>query len=158
MSAPPLCRSVLGSARELTPGPEIVLLLKSALEREAGLRLALLFGSAAAGHLRPDSDVDVAIWPADPGISLEQELDLQARLSQACGREVDLVRLDRASTLLRWQVARTGVCLRSDPPAEEARFRARAGIEHAELRVVRDPAAERYRRRLAARAAGRTGE
>lgn len=129
--------------------------LTRALEGVPELRLALLFGSARAGHLRQDSDVDVAILPADAELSLAAELDLQARLTEACGREVDLVRLDRASTLLRWQVARTGVCLLSDPPEEEARFRARAGIEHAELRILRDPCAERYRARLAAGEAGR---
>ena len=59
--------------------------------------------------MRPDSDVDVGIVPNEDGPSLAEELALQAELSRACGREVDLVRLDHADLLLRWEVARDGV-------------------------------------------------
>ena len=114
------------------------------------LKLALLFGSVAKGAARPDSDIDVAIIPRDEALSLGAELDLQAALSAACGRPVDLVRLDRASTLMRWQVARDGVVLLAEPAVEHSRFRARAGIEHADFNLVRDPAAERFRQRMAA--------
>ncbi len=108
-----------------------------------------MFGSAARGAERADSDVDVGIIPADADVSLADELRLQAALSAACGAEVDLVRLDRASTLLRWQAARDGVAIVAHPPVEFSRFRARAAADHAELRIVRDPAAEQFRRRLA---------
>lgn len=124
--------------------------LKAALAAGPPMRLVMLFGSAVSERMRADSDVDIAIWPVDEGLELAPELELQARLSAVCGREVDLVRLDRASTLLRWKVAQSGVCLLASPAVEEPRFRARAGIEHAELRVIRDPCAERFRRRLAA--------
>jgi predicted nucleotidyltransferase len=131
------------------PDPALVAGLRAALPREPRLRLAVLFGSAARGALRPDSDVDVGIVPYDANLTLAAELDLQTRLSAACGREAEIVRLDRATTLLRWQAALHGVPLLSDPPTEWSRFQARAAIEHAELRVVRDPAAERFRERLA---------
>ena len=129
--------------------PDLRLRLRQALATAVPLRLAVLFGSAARGTLRHDSDVDVGIIPSDPALSLRDELALQARLTAACSREVELVRLDRASTLLRWQAAIHGEPLLSSPPQEISRFRARAAVEHAELRIVRDPAAERFRRRLA---------
>src|SRR2546428_6609232 len=73
------------------------------------LRLAIVFGSAAEGSARPQSDVDVGILFCAPEVPLHTELELQARLERACGRPVDLVRLDRASSLLKWEVARRGL-------------------------------------------------
>ena len=69
----------------------------------AGVELAVLFGSAASGRLRPDSDIDIGIlcsvgWELD----LAGELALGAELERVFGREVDLVRLDVGSTLLRF--------------------------------------------------------
>lgn len=93
--------------------------------------------------------MDIGIIPSDPGMSLREELELELLLTAASHRPVQVVRLDRASTLLRWQAALHGRALLSDPPQEISRFRARAAIEYAELRLVRDPAAERFRARLA---------
>jgi predicted nucleotidyltransferase len=116
------------------------------------LKLALLFGSTARGTDRPDSDVDVAILPEDLSIPLSAELALEARLAKACGRHVDLVRIDRASPMLAWRIARDAIVLLSEPPAEAPRFRARAAIEHDEHADVRREAARRYRLALARRA------
>jgi predicted nucleotidyltransferase len=112
------------------------------------VRLAVMFGSAARRALRPDSDVDVGMIPSDPELPLAAELDLQARLECACARPVDLVRLDRASTLLRWEAARCAVPVVADPPREFSRFLASAAIEHAEFVETYAPAAGRYRQRL----------
>ena len=112
------------------------------------LRLAILFGSGARGELRADSDVDVGIIPRDPDLPLVAELDLQVRLERACERGVDLVRLDRASTLLRWEAARAAVLVLADPPYEFPRFVASAAIEHADLMTLLAPAATRFRQRL----------
>ena len=80
----------------------------------------------------------------------DAERGLALALTRAAGREVDLVRLDHGSTLLRWQVTRDGVAILAAPPYELSHFRAQAGIEHADLRVSRDPAQRLYLARLAA--------
>jgi predicted nucleotidyltransferase len=126
----------------------IVATIRRVLAGGPPVRLAVLFGSAARGTLRPDSDLDVGIVPTAAELSLAAELDLQARLERACARPVDLVRLDRASTLLRWEAARGAVLVVAHPPQEFPRFLARAGAEHAEFIEVYAPAAERYCRRL----------
>lgn len=118
-------------------------------EGEPRLRLAILFGSTARGSARPDSDVDLAIWPADPDIPLSDELALQARLEALLGRDVDLVRIDRASPLLAWRIARDGIVLISDPPVAAIRFRARAAIAHGDDDELRRDAARRYRAAIA---------
>ena len=112
------------------------------------LRLAVLFGSAARDALRADSDVDIGIVPRDPSMSLSEELGLQASLERSVRRSVDLVRLDRASILLCWRVAKEGVLLFAAPPNEWPRFVARAGLDHAEFAPLYARAAEGFRRRL----------
>ena len=115
------------------------------------LRLGILFGSGARGARRPDSDIDLGIVPRDSELPLAAELDLQARLEHACRCPVDLVRLDRAPTLLRWEVARRGVLVWADPPEGFSRFVATAALEHADLMTTLAHAAERFRRRLVER-------
>jgi predicted nucleotidyltransferase len=131
--------------------------LRSVLADASLIRLALLFGSRARDAGRPDSDVDVGIIPRDPALPLTAELDLHARLERACEAAVDLVRLDRASTLLRWEVARNSVVLVAHPAAEVARFVAAAAIEHADLMTTLGPAVERFRRALARGCPGPAG-
>jgi predicted nucleotidyltransferase len=107
--------------------------LRRALAIGPSLRFALLFGSATAGRMHPESDLDVGIVPVDPDLPLRAELELQASLERASGGPVDLIRLDRASTLLRWEAARRGVSLVARSPDELTRFVARAALDHADL-------------------------
>ena len=113
------------------------------------LRLAVVFGSRARGNVHGASDLDVGIIPGDPDLPLAAELDLQRCLEVACGVSVDLVRLDRASTLVRWTVARDAQLLLAHPPSEFSRFQASAALEHADLMTTLGPAAERFRQQLA---------
>lgn len=128
---------------------QLVERLAAPLRAGPPIRLAVLFGSAVTGRERPDSDVDVGIWPQGEGLSDAEELALQSALTLAAGREVDLVRLDRASTLLRWQVARTGIPVLAAPPEEFPRFRARAASEYIEFAPAFETYGELFRQRLA---------
>lgn len=112
------------------------------------LRLAVLFGSFATGRARLDSDVDIAILPYKD-VALSVELDLAAQLSRVLAREVDLVRIDRASTLVQWQIARDGVLIFAEPTHEWIRFRARVASEHAAMAEPLRRAAELFMRRIA---------
>ncbi|MBI5368158.1 MAG: nucleotidyltransferase domain-containing protein [Planctomycetes bacterium] len=124
--------------------------MRAALATGGSVRLAMLFGSAATGTLRAGSDVDIGVLPLGADLTLRQELDLQVALSRACGREVDLVRLDRAPTLVRWEVARQGVLLWASTPHEAPRFVAEAASEYLDFAPAFERAAETFRRRLAA--------
>ncbi|MBI4402375.1 MAG: nucleotidyltransferase domain-containing protein [Nitrospirae bacterium] len=70
------------------------------------------FGSQAKGEARPESDVDLAILAADalPSSTL---FALQQELAASLKRDVDLVDIRAASTVLRMQVLSTGECLYS---------------------------------------------
>lgn len=68
--------------------------LRSVMRTEHNVRFALLFGSTATGADEASSDIDVLVDLRDP--SLERVVDLSARLTEAVGRRVDVVRLQDA--------------------------------------------------------------
>lgn len=126
---------------------ELIRDLKQLLSEGPPLKLALLFGSTARGSDRPDSDLDIAILPVDGELALVDELALQSRLALVARREVDLVRLDQCTPALRFRVAKEGIPLVSERSALSA-FRARAGIEHAELAPLVRRATELFLNRV----------
>jgi predicted nucleotidyltransferase len=100
--------------------------LTRALEDVPSVRLAVLFGSAARGAASADSDIDI-------GVSLERGSGfspaLRVALERAAGRTIDLVYLDTAPPLLRFEIARDGVVLVERDAHGWAEFRAHAMID-----------------------------
>lgn len=84
-------------------GPAVELLVD-----RFGVTRVVLFGSAAKGTARDDSDVDLAVEGLPPERWVEALLALEELLG--AGR-VDLVDLDEAGRLLRAKVAQDGVVL-----------------------------------------------
>ncbi len=65
------------------------------------------FGSTASAQEHAESDLDIAVLAGDP-IDAVARFELQERLAAAVGRDVDLVDLRRASTVMAMQVISTG--------------------------------------------------
>lgn len=83
----------------------------SLLQTQVGdLQAVYRFGSSVAGVDRPDSDVDLAILAARP-LGAVERFDLQELLAAALRRDVDLVDLRTASTVMASQIITTGVLL-----------------------------------------------
>lgn len=87
----------------MSAADEITAAVGGGLERFPQLTFAVLFGSAAAGRMRPDSDIDVAVYGAAGGrLEIEQdreidrETELQIALERATQRNVELLILNRA--------------------------------------------------------------
>lgn len=83
--------------------PHFAEAIRAALEPFPHLLFGFLFGSAAAGRLRSDSDLDVALYQESMGMleieaerELEQEADIQIALERATQRNVELLNLNRA--------------------------------------------------------------
>lgn len=74
------------------PTPDLTEQLRTLLESEGGIRLAILFGSIAQGTARADSDIDIAILKDQP-LTSDEKADLIARIANLCGRPVDLIDL-----------------------------------------------------------------
>jgi predicted nucleotidyltransferase len=110
--------------------------LRELLAKEPDVEVAVLFGSAAAGRLTDESDVDIylrlargARWTPD------RVRDLRWRLGDAVGRDVELVVEDRHATsvILRREVARRGVLIREARAGAWTGLRADAMIAYADL-------------------------
>ena len=68
--------------------------LRGALRTERNVRLAVLFGSTAAGNDGDASDIDILVSARDPDV--RRLADLSERLSGALARDVQLVRVSEA--------------------------------------------------------------
>lgn len=87
-----------------------------------------LFGSAAAGALRPGSDIDLALLAGRP-LPRQLVLDLQEAVANVLLRDVDLIDLAAAPTILQVQAIGEGrLIYAADPDA----------IGSFEVRVMRD--------------------
>jgi predicted nucleotidyltransferase len=116
-----------------------------ALEAWPDVRLAVLFGSTARGTAGRASDLDI-------GVSVTATADLMAlrvTLQRASGQEVDVIRLEEAPPLLRFQIARDGRVIVERVAHAWADFRARAMIDWWDwaptLRAMHRTMAERLR-------------
>jgi len=63
------------------------------------IQAVYLFGSAASGHARPDSDIDLAVIPADTSAG-EKKLDILAELADCGFCNVDLAFIDENDLVL----------------------------------------------------------
>lgn len=129
---------------------ELAAKLREALARRADVRFAILFGSCATKGPDQARDVDVAVRLRAP-LSLMGLGALELELEDAVGKEVDVVDVDEASTVLRWEILRTGRVV--DARDEEAlhAFRVYVPLEYADLRPYLDREAAGQRRALGVR-------
>jgi predicted nucleotidyltransferase len=79
------------------------------------------FGSTIRGEEHTASDVDLAVLAAGP-LDPVRRFALQEELAVALRRDVDLVDLRRASTVMAMQVVSTGTPIFVGDPAEQERF------------------------------------
>jgi uncharacterized protein len=71
------------------------------IENDERILAAYLLGSAARGTMRADSDIDVALLPiAGRRLGSVEIFEMAARMSLACGREVDLGVLSSDNNLI----------------------------------------------------------
>lgn len=102
--------------------------LRRTLEQMPQVRLAVLFGSAARGTANPKSDLDVGV-SLTPGVEADVLPAVSVALERTAGRSVDLIWLDQAPPLLRFEIARSGHVLVQRDHHDWAEFRAHAMID-----------------------------
>ena len=116
------------------------------LRDKAAAELVILFGSAANGTLRDDSDIDLAFLS-------EKELDAYAvfcigqDLASLLGRDVDLIDIKKASTVLKARIIGTGRALYCSNESKKHEFQIRALKEYALLNEERKVILDRIQER-----------
>ena len=115
------------------------------------VRLAVLFGSMARGKATRRSDVDL-------GVSIEPDTSAvrrraKAELEKAAGRSLDIVFLEGAPPLLRFEISKDGVLLFQRQDDLWRRFKERALIDWWDWapseRIITTAAIRRLRERVA---------
>lgn len=84
--------------------PDLVAALRAALP---GVLAVYHFGSSRDGTAGPESDIDLALLAGAP-LDVVELWELAQRLASEVGRDVDLIDLRRASTVLRHEILTTG--------------------------------------------------
>jgi len=87
---------------------EIVKKISALCLRESAIDAAYLFGSAATGKMRPVSDLDVAVLLDDASLDEFRLLAFLSSLERSCGCRADVVILNRAGEVLKYEVRRSG--------------------------------------------------
>lgn len=121
--------------------------LRAVLDRHPEIRFALLFGSAATRGWTSARDVDVAV-SFSRSVSLLERARLALELEAVVDREVDVVDIDEATTLLRWEVVRAGRALLVRDKDALLELWARVPIEYADLRPHLDRQAAGLRKAM----------
>ncbi|OOG21998.1 hypothetical protein B1C78_15725 [Thioalkalivibrio denitrificans] len=116
------------------------------LTADPGVRLAILFGSAAGKEpLRVDSDVDIAVARAGP-LGAADKLALMDALAGITGRPVDVVDLLTAGEPLRGEILTKGHRLVVRDKALLARLMSRHMCDVADFLPIRNRILEQRRR------------
>ena len=97
-----------------------------------------LFGSAATGRTRPESDLDLAILPTDE-VAASRILETSIQLAEVLGRDIDLVDLSRSNAVLRKEVLANGRLLYETDRRRRAEFEMYALSDYARLNEERAP-------------------
>lgn len=127
---------------------DVIAALCAAVRDRAEVNMAALFGSAVTRGPDQARDIDVAFAFARP-LSLFDLGALAVKIESRVGKEIDVVDLDSASTLLRWEVARTGRLAWSRRPEDWPSFQSRVTFEYADLEPFFRYQSEGLRRALA---------
>lgn len=96
-------------------------LIKALVEAIPDCQSIYRFGSWGSEAERPDSDIDLAVLPVAP-LDPVLRWELAQKLASLAGRDLDLVDLLRASTVLRMQVVAHGERLYSADAGEAEKF------------------------------------
>lgn len=125
------------------PDPESLRQIAGAVAEARGLRLVVLFGSAARGAPAP-GDLDLGVLANTPLDLVELTNEFTRRLGR---QDVDLADLRVANPVLLALVAREGLPLYERRPGEFARLASLAVRRFADTRKFRDAEAARLSER-----------
>lgn len=101
-------------------------------------RAAWLFGSAATGHWREGSDIDLAVSMPQP-FSAAARMGAAERMISALGIEVDLLDFHQMHTVMQVQIIDTGRLLFSTDPVALAQYQGFLHTEYQNIQHWRQP-------------------
>ncbi|HPN70073.1 MAG TPA: nucleotidyltransferase domain-containing protein [Saprospiraceae bacterium] len=111
-----------------------------------GIELIYLFGSMADESNNPDSDIDLAFLSSEK-ISNVQRFDVQEKLASILNKNVDLVDVKTASTVMNFQIVSKGIKLYSKNEKKKADFELSAMGQYYDYKITMQPIFDQILRR-----------
>lgn len=108
------------------------------LQKSLAPFLIILFGSCVKGSIRNDSDVDIGFLSSQDHAAYEVFMAAQ-ELAALIGRDVDLVDLSKASTVMKAQIVSSGKVIYCSDEVRRKVFFMKALKEYAVLNEQRMP-------------------
>lgn len=121
-------------------------LIKEKLIEKTSAFLIILFGSAAAGKMRGDSDIDIA-YLSDKELSEYEVFSISQELAGLMGRDIDLIDLSKASSVFKANILGTGKIIYSNDEKKKHEFQIRTFKEYCLLNEERKGILDRVRER-----------
>lgn len=118
----------------------------SILLEKTSAYLIVLFGSVAKDRVRNDSDIDIAFL-SDKDINEYEVFNISQELADILNREVDLIDLNKASTVLRAQILGTGRIIYSSDKKKMDEFQIKVFKEYCLLNEERQVILDKIRER-----------
>jgi uncharacterized protein len=116
-----------------------------------------LFGSHATGRLHLESDVDLALVPANPA-ARSRKLDILTDLTRYGFCEVSLVFLDTADVVLRYEAVRHNRLIYSTKNFDRGAYYAKVVREYLDFEPYLEVQREAYKMRILHGAAGSSSQ
>lgn len=110
---------------------------KNILMKHDKIVFAYIFGSYAKGNIREDSDIDIAIYLKD-NIDTYEYLDMKMELSEVFKREVDLVILNDATPLLKYEIYKNNILLFTNDKSMENKYKVKTLFEYNDMKRYLD--------------------
>jgi len=104
------------------------------------IKAVFVYGSFASGGVKKSSDIDVAILTEeDDIITFMDKSRMSLELEEITNRTIDLVSLNKVSSILQMQVLKKGKLLFCSDKALLTQFQVRVVREYIDLKRIRKP-------------------
>jgi len=112
---------------------DIVEKCKNVLMKYENILFAYIFGSYAKGNMRADSDVDIGIYLKEE-MNIEEYLKIRMDLTKICKRQVDLVVLNAATPLLKYEIYKNNILLFTRDRTIESNYKVKILFEYNDIK------------------------
>ncbi|MBU5437226.1 nucleotidyltransferase domain-containing protein [Tissierella sp. MSJ-40] len=110
---------------------------KDILIKYENITFAYIFGSYVNEKIREDSDIDIAIY-LEENIDGNEYLKIKMELTDACKREVDLVLLNDAVPLLKYEIYKNNILLFTRDKILESNYKVKILFEYNDMKKYLD--------------------
>ena len=116
---------------------DLAKICKDVLIEYDNIIFAYIFGSFVTGTYRNDSDIDLAIF-INENISFDEYMEIKMKLTEVCKKEIDLIILNSATTLLKFEIYKNHILLFTRDKNKESGFKVRTLFEYNDMKRYLD--------------------